>query len=163
LVKFLTNDLDKKILTYIYKNSDLRKVNKGEALIREGDTDEVIFIILKGWVEVSKRMHSLKKETLAILTSGDIFGETSYFRGLPRVATVVATAPTTLIVIDRDTFEGFNSKTQLLFYKYATSIFVDRKDETEAAEKKYEYKNKQFITKNFYRLKKNHSVFSIQN
>ena len=115
LDKFLTNDLDKKHLTYIYKNSDLKKVEKGEAIIREGDTDEVIFIILKGRVEVSKIMTGIKKEILASLTSGDLFGEISFLSRAPRIASVVALAPTTLIVVDRSTFEGFNSTIQLLF------------------------------------------------
>jgi HD-like signal output (HDOD) protein len=149
LDKFLTNDLDKKHLTYIYKNSDLKKVEKGEVIIQEGDTDEMIFIILKGRVEVSKIMTGIKKEILASLTSGDLFGEISFLSRVPRIASVVALAPTTLIVVDRSTFEGFDSATQLLFYKYISSVSIDRKDKTEAAEKKYEYKSKQFIAKTF--------------
>ena len=151
--KFLTNDLDKKSLTYIYKNADLKKVGKGEVIVCEGDTDEAIFIILKGQVEVSKTILGIKKEILASLTSGDLFGEISFLSRVPRIASVVALAPTTLMVVDRSTFEGFNSKIQLLFYKYISSISIDRKDKTEAVVKKYEYKNKQFIAKTFLSFK----------
>ena len=116
--KFLTNNVDKKSLTYIYKNSDLKKVRKGEVVVCEGDIDAVIYIILKGQVEVSKIILGRKKEILASLTSGDLFGEISFLSRAPRIASVVALAPTTLIVVDRSTFEGFNSTIQLLFYKY---------------------------------------------
>ncbi|MCK5543539.1 MAG: HDOD domain-containing protein [Desulfobacterales bacterium] len=147
--KFLTNNVDKKSLTYIYKNSDLKKVRKGEVVVCEGDIDAVIYIILKGQVEVSKIILGRKKEILASLTSGDLFGEISFLSRAPRIASVVALAPTTLIVVDRSTFEGFNSTIQLLFYKYISSVSIERKDKTGAAEKKYEYKNKQFIAKAF--------------
>ena len=56
--KFFTKSFDKKYFTYIYKNSDLKKFKKGAIIIREDDTDEVIYIILKGRVEVSKIMQN---------------------------------------------------------------------------------------------------------
>ncbi len=152
--KFLTSDLDKKYLTYIYKNADLKKVEKGDMIICEGDTDEVIFIILKGVVEVTKTMQGIKRETLATLTSGDLFGEISFLSMIPRTASVTALARTTLIVVDKSTFDGFNKETQLLFYRYISSISLNRKSRTGAAEKKYEYKNKQFIARSFLSFKK---------
>lgn len=157
--KFLTNKFDKKYFAYIYKNSDLRKVKKGEMIICEDDTDEVIFIILKGRVEVSKIMEGIKKEKLAFLGTGDLFGEISFLSRVPRIASVMALAPTTLMVLDRNTFDGLNKNIQLLCYQYMSSVALERKDKTDVAEKKYEYRNKQFIAKTFLSFKEKSKDF----
>ena len=157
--KFLTKDFDKKYLNYIYKNADIKKISKNEIIIREDDTDESIFIILKGRVEVSKIMQGIKIEKLAFLKTGDLFGEISFLSGVPRIATVRALTSTTLIVVDRNIFEGFNRNIQLLFFKYISTSAIERKDRTDIAEKKYEYKNKQFIAKTFLSFKEKSNDF----
>ncbi len=157
--KFFTNDFDKKYLTYIYKNSRLKKVSKGKIVIREDDTDDKLYIILKGRVEVSKVMQGIKKEKLAFLKTGDLFGEISFISGVPRIASVKTLAPTTLIVINRNTFDGFSRNIQFLFYKYISSVAIERKDKTDIAEKKYAYKNKQFIAKIFLSFKEKSNDF----
>jgi HD-like signal output (HDOD) protein len=159
LEKFFAKDFDKKHLNYIYKNSDLKKVKKEEVIIREDDTDESIFIILKGKVEVSKIMQGIKKEKLGFLNTGDLFGEISFLSGVPRIASVKALSDTTLIVIDRSTFDGFSRNIQFLFYKYMSSVAVMRKDRTDIVDKQYEYKNKQFIARTFLSFKEKSSDF----
>jgi len=159
LEKFITDDFDKKYLNYIYKNSDLKKVVKDEMIIREDDTDESIYIILKGRVEVFKTMQGIKKEQLAFFKTGDLFGEISFLSGVPRIASVRALTATTLIEIDRSTFDGFSRNIQFLFYKYISSSAIARKDRTSIVEKKYEYQNKQFIAKTFLSFKEKSNDF----
>ncbi len=52
---------------------------KGEAFVHEGETSDILFIINKGQVKLSKLTVDGKEQILNILTSGDFFGELHLF------------------------------------------------------------------------------------
>lgn len=74
-------------------------VSAGEELIREGDRADSLYVLKTGAVAV----RSGDRE-LATLGGGSWFGELGLLEGVPRTATVVTTAPCTLLRIDGDAF-----------------------------------------------------------
>ncbi len=78
---------------------------EGARICREGHDETYLFLLVKGEVHVrKKRADSDGENTLAVLTSGQTFGEMSLIDGGPRDASVDARTDCTLFVLTRDTF-----------------------------------------------------------
>ncbi len=76
----------------VYKN--------GEAICKEGEQGEVMYVIQSGRVKIIKHAHS-GELTLATLESGDIFGEMALFDKLPRSATATALGEARVLSVDK--------------------------------------------------------------
>ncbi len=79
-------------------------VPAGEVLFREGDEGNDMFVIQSGTVEIRRQIGN-RIRTLAVLSSGDFFGEMAIINNRPRSATVVVKTDAKLIVVERSTFE----------------------------------------------------------
>ncbi|HLM86560.1 MAG TPA: cyclic nucleotide-binding domain-containing protein [Solirubrobacteraceae bacterium] len=79
------------------------KVDAGEVVVRQGGPADKFFILVDGAVEVEQQDES-GATSVSSLGPGHFFGEVAIMRGTPRAATVRATAPSTLIAVDRDVF-----------------------------------------------------------
>jgi CRP/FNR family transcriptional regulator, cyclic AMP receptor protein len=76
-------------------------VPDGEVLIREGETGELFFVLVKGSAEVRKGTRRI-----ATLGAGDFAGELALLTDAPRTATVTTTSPVTAL---RATRKGFSA------------------------------------------------------
>jgi trk system potassium uptake protein len=83
------------------RNADVVEVPAGTELIREGETGREFFAIADGEVEISK-----EGEPIATEEAGDVFGEIALLYGVPRTATVTATTPSRLFVVDQRAFRS---------------------------------------------------------
>jgi serine/threonine protein phosphatase PrpC/CRP-like cAMP-binding protein len=113
----------------------------GATIIREGEADDSMFVLVEGDVRVSRA-----GKTLAVLGRGAHFGEMGLLNQRPRTATVTATRPVHALVLDRAAFnEVLREDTALaakLLYKLAQilSLRLDEHigltDTAEQAERK---------------------------
>jgi HEAT repeat protein len=71
----------------------------GEHVYAEGDPGDALYVIVEGACEARR-----ESEVVLTMKSRESFGETSLFDGAPRINEVVATADTTVLVIDRRDF-----------------------------------------------------------
>jgi len=87
------------------KTKSLREshFNSGDVIFKEGETGQQLYIIQSGQVEISRRAGS-EKVVLAILGSGDIFGEMALMGSPSRTATATAVKTTTCLTITRMMF-----------------------------------------------------------
>jgi CRP-like cAMP-binding protein len=69
----------------------------GEAIFREGDDANAMYVVLGGEMEVTKKSRAAVDARVAVLGPGDWFGEMSIVDIQPRSATVRALAPGRLI------------------------------------------------------------------
>ena len=76
----------------------------GDYIFREGDVGEVMFIIQKGKVNITKRTDEGEK-ILVTLAAGDFFGEMAIIDKAPRSASAIAAEETVCIVLDEVLFE----------------------------------------------------------
>ncbi len=76
----------------------------GEVIFEENDIGAEMFVVMRGSVEIVKKVHDLEK-MLLVLEKGDFFGEMSLLEGLPRSASARAREDCELIAIHGTAFE----------------------------------------------------------
>ena len=92
------------------KNRDLKRISKlahnhsfksGELIIREGEVDSRLFVIISGEVEIIKNLGSQKEKLLNVLRSYNYFGEMALLDDYVRTASVVAKENTEVLSLDQ--------------------------------------------------------------
>jgi len=89
----------------------------GATIVREGASNEQLFVILDGSVRVTRG-----GRTIARMSSGDFFGEVSLLDGGPRTATVVADGPVRCLILLRKEFQRICAETPLVAAKTLRSL-----------------------------------------
>jgi len=93
----------------------LREVNfaAGEAIVREGEDGDSLFVICSGSVEVLKASAAedgVFEERIAVLKVGDVFGEMEFLATQSRSATVRALEPVSALALSNgDLFRIYES------------------------------------------------------
>ena len=75
----------------------------GQVIVREGDPADRFYVVSAGTVRVSQTLDG-GEQVLRDLGPGDVFGEIGLLERSPRTATVTASEPGTLLVLDGPTF-----------------------------------------------------------
>ena len=101
LFKNLTEEELKKINQIIEQTN----YNRNETVFIEGDPGDAFYIILEGLIKVFKTTEQGRDKTLALLGTGDFFGEMSLLEGKERSASVKALQSTQLYFIERSKFK----------------------------------------------------------
>jgi CRP-like cAMP-binding protein len=92
------------------KKRDLRRIanlcrqqvfDKGDVIVREGDRDGRLFVIVTGEVEVIKNLANDNARTLSLMGSNSYFGEMALIDNYVRSASVVAKQETTVLYMDQ--------------------------------------------------------------
>lgn len=91
--------LEPEALEALARDARLLSVVSGDAVVRQGDVGHEMYVIEKGRVEVTRG-----DTVVATLGAGDIFGEIALLSDSPRIATVTATEPTSLVAVTREAF-----------------------------------------------------------
>ncbi len=89
--------------------SEIKISKAGETIIKEGDTEDALYVIVKGGAKVVKLVdpeRGIQKE-MAELYPGDFFGEMSLVDKKPRSASVVAKYDSTLFRLTSKAFNQF--------------------------------------------------------
>lgn len=105
----LFRHLDKTELKKLIKSSSLVGIPEGGIIVNEGEAGDYFYIIIRGTARVS---HDLGESTinLALMQSGDYFGEWSILTGAPRAASVSAITRVDMLRIDREAMLEFIQK-----------------------------------------------------
>jgi serine/threonine protein phosphatase PrpC len=120
--------LNERELLRVMQAVEVRSYSADEAVIREGDKGDELFIVLDGKVRVSRG-----DQTLTHLGQGEHVGEMALIRSVPRSATVTAVGSAELITIRRaDFFEILRKEHELavkLLWQFL-GVLADRLDQT---------------------------------
>lgn len=78
-----------------------REYEEGQAMVSQGQGGEGFFIIITGHAEAIRERVDGSKEKVNEFKAGDFFGELALLDDGPRTASVIATEPTTCLVLAR--------------------------------------------------------------
>src|SRR5262249_48767233 len=87
-------------LRHLIERVEVREVEPGETIVREGERGGSLFVIVYG--EVAVLLNGPPKKLMARLQEGSFFGELAVLTDFPRSATVVAETQTRLLEISRE-------------------------------------------------------------
>lgn len=96
-----------------------KKLNPGDILFKEGDKGNMMYLIREGKIKITKG-EGEEERTLAVLKDGDFFGEMAIIDGSPRSASAIAVTPTSLLIIDENTFKAKLKENPLIEYVLST-------------------------------------------
>jgi len=105
----LLRSLPMEHLVMLAEQSQTAHFASGDAVVRQGEPGDSLYLVVEGRVEVLARVEhdGLSTESaVASLFEGDAVGELSVLDGLPRSATCVAAVPTVCVRLDRDSLRA---------------------------------------------------------
>jgi CRP-like cAMP-binding protein len=82
-----------------------RDFKPGTVLFEEGQPGDYMYVVQSGEVEIRRQVGETQR-VLAVLPSGEFFGEMAILNGRPRSATAVVRTDARLLVIEGKTFEA---------------------------------------------------------
>ncbi len=82
--------------------TQIYRAEAGQMIIREGDVDDYMLLIIQGRVEIVKNDSHGNLQPMTSVGPGATLGEMSMIDGEPRFATCMALEPTTFAVLSRD-------------------------------------------------------------
>ncbi len=102
----LFGQLDPQLRTELIGNAPLRQFADGALIQQRGDTPSGFWLIKEGRVTVGQFLADGTFRALAVLGSGDSYGELALFSGRRRVVDALARGPADLLWIDGARFEA---------------------------------------------------------
>ena len=100
--KFLIfENLSISVLQGISSISVKQEFVKDEIIIRQGDINSSIYLILSGKVRIIENFNTKKEKITMTLSSGAFFGELNVFTSFPYETTIIAEETTTVNIIEK--------------------------------------------------------------
>lgn len=100
---------------------DSRSYQPGDIVIRQGDENDHLYLVLKGKLEVLQEVDGADR-VVAVLEAGDSLGEVSIFDPGPASATVRAGSEAEVWLITRDSLERLHTANPKVAYRLLTRI-----------------------------------------
>jgi CRP-like cAMP-binding protein len=100
----------------------LRDLAPNEVLVREGATDNHLYVIVAGTLAAMKHAGTVDQVMLASLHPGEFAGELAFIDGAERYASLVALGPTRVLGLERERFESLVDTNPRLLYRVMRSI-----------------------------------------
>ncbi len=132
-----------KVLSRVFK---LRKLAVDEVLLREGEQDDTLYIIVEGELIVTRDAGGGEHVTLHHLKPGDIAGAMGFVDGSSHSATLSACKQSHVLELHRDALEGLVDDQPQLTYKIMKMII-------RSVHKTLLQMNRQFVEMNNYIMK----------
>lgn len=107
----LFSELDDHELERVAEVTQIRELEKDEAVFHAGDPAEAVFVVSEGKVKVVVTSTDGKDFILTVLGAGQVFGEMALLESMPRSATVITASSVELLVLHRDDFHRLLNST----------------------------------------------------
>jgi CRP-like cAMP-binding protein len=100
-----------------------RDLADGEMLVEQGASDDRLFVITSGALEVARRSEDGGWITLHRLGTGDLAGELGFMDGRPHYAALRASGPTRVLCLTRPALESLLEREPYIVYRVMRAIF----------------------------------------
>ena len=106
----------------LLKSCTAHTFGPGEYVLREDEVSRHIFVILSGRIRIGKTLYAGDDRKLGEINAGEFFGEMAFLDGSPRSAGASSIEETTLLKIDRDSFDKLAVRRPRIAYKITMKI-----------------------------------------
>lgn len=96
------SDFTRMDIELLARSMTIYRAEPGEVIIREGDVDDCMMLVMDGRVDIVKRDGHGVPQSMTSVGPGATLGEMSMIDGEPRFATCTAAEATTFAVLSRD-------------------------------------------------------------
>jgi CRP-like cAMP-binding protein len=104
---YLFQDLTSKELEQVLGICEVENFSAEQSIVREGESGDKMYLIVEGRVRIQKAIKGIGNEALAVLETGDFFGEMALVEDIERSADAVAhEGPAQLLSIKKEKFES---------------------------------------------------------
>ncbi len=131
--------LDEKEINALYSMANILKMKPGEALYREGDIDQRVYVILEGKIKITQIGEDRSEEVIK-LSAGTWMGETAFARS-KRTNSATADTHASVMALDRETINSLEKQTQLYFYKRLNNLSSLKLSQLEVQKKALQTRN----------------------
>jgi CRP/FNR family cyclic AMP-dependent transcriptional regulator len=100
----------------------LRDLRHDEVLVREGTSDNHLYVIVSGALSVVRNAGTAEQVILFTLGAGDLVGELSFIDGTEHYASLVATGPTQVFGLERERLEALLPVQPEIVYRVMRAI-----------------------------------------
>lgn len=118
-------------LAEVAEHADLRRYTAGEALMRQGEPGDSLYVVHAGRVRIDVSDAAGRTVTVASRGPGEVFGEMSLLTGEPRSASVIAETETEVVTVGKAAFADILLADPAIADRISTQLTV-RADETGA-------------------------------
>ena len=102
----------------------VRKLADGEVLVRQGASDNHLYVIVSGALAVARQVEADGQWlNLHLLGKGDLAGELGFMDGRPHYAALRATGPTQVLCLEREKLESLLQREPVIVYRVMRAIF----------------------------------------
>jgi CRP-like cAMP-binding protein len=112
--------LNDKDISLIAQMAEERHFKKGERIFEEGDKEGALYLVISGGVTLAKKFDQKSMVTLTVATTGDFFGEISFFDQKPQVVTAITNDDCQLLSLDYASLRGL----MVLYPRIAHEIYI---------------------------------------
>jgi CRP-like cAMP-binding protein len=102
--------------------TELVELGDGDVLVREGTSDDHLFIVISGALGVVRHPAGEPPVTLHTLVAGDFAGEMSFIDGTERYASLQAVGPTRVMSLRRPQLESLLKSEPEIVYRAMRAI-----------------------------------------
>ncbi len=102
----LFSGLTEQQLDALAAGSARRSYPKGRTIVSEGEPSQSMYILLAGRAKVQRSDSEGKEVILAVLSSGEFFGEMSLIDDAPRSASVITLEPCEFMAVSKEAFKA---------------------------------------------------------
>jgi thioredoxin reductase/CRP-like cAMP-binding protein/Fe-S-cluster-containing hydrogenase component 2 len=105
-------DAKPEFLNELADKAKMKTFKKGEVLFKEGDLGDMVYVIRKGSVKISRKNFAGKEVAQTYIPAGNLVGEMALLAPQPekRSATVAAAVPCETIIIEKQDFQSLLEK-----------------------------------------------------
>lgn len=93
-------------MLYSMNSQNVMQFESGERIFKEGERGELMYILLKGAVDLKMKVEGGETVLKTVDTANEFFGEMALLDDRPRSASAVATRLTQVLAVDQSTFEN---------------------------------------------------------
>lgn len=118
----LGQELEKDECTVLASVMGVRELKDGEVLVREGENDNTLFILIKGKLTVSSKIDD-KEQVVYAMKVGECAGTRAFVDLAPRKATLTAVGDSVVYTMTPKDFEGLLETHPRIVYKVMRGLF----------------------------------------